>query len=410
MKVSFFLLHYPVFSETFVSKEILNLQEQGVKGEIFCEKYITTPPFHPHINQIKFPIHQITQKILGPDFFRLIYFHFFYLFCHPFAYLKSFLLLTTFFNLHHLRVFIKAPLIARQLTKNHIDLIYAHEIDSPSLFALICSKLCHIPCGIIVHTQYLFAQNKYLAPKIKNAEFIIFQSSYSLKEAQKISKLPLNYFSKCRVLSTPGIDTDFFCPPKTHNFPKQIRIITIGRLEEAKGYPILLAAIKKLVILFPDILLTIVGDGSQKQLLQDYVLNNNLKNNIHFTGFIGHNSKLIKLMHQYQYFILPSVIDSQNNHDVHPNVVKEAMSSRLITITSRLGGITEIINNSQNAFLIDHITPLNISNTIKRIHFLPKYQKIKIANSARLTILQHHQQKYICGQLKQIFIDQIHEK
>lgn len=410
MKVAFFLLHYPVFSETFVSREILNLQELGVKGQIYCEKKITSPPFHPHLKQIHFPINQISPKIFGPDFFPIIYSHFYYLLHRPLAYLKSLTTLLSFYNYNHLRVFIKAPLLARSLSRNNIDLIYVHEVDSPCLFGLICSQLCQIPVGIIIHTQYLFAQNKFLTQKIKRANFIIFQSLYSLKQSKKITKLPKKYFSKCHVLSTPGIDTKFFHPPSQKVYPQQIRLISIGRLEEAKGYPILLRSILKLKSSYPDTQLTIVGDGSQKTQLQNYISKNNLQKNVHLTGAIGHNSKLISLLHRHQYFILPSLTDSQNNHDVHPNVVKEAMSSGLITITTRLGGITEIIKDSQNGFLISSATVPNICKTIQKVHFLPKSQKIKISNSARQTILKHHQQTSLCGHLKQIFLDYIHEK
>lgn len=410
MKVAFFLLHYPVFSETFVSKEILNLQKLNVDGQIFCEKINHQPPFHPHLKQIKFPVFQITTKIIGPDLLKIIVSHLYYIFHQPFAYLKSIFLLFSFFNYHHLRVFIKAPLLAKELTKNNIDLIYVHEVDSPSLFALICSQLCHLPCGIIIHTQYLFAQNKYLAQKIKNASFIIFQSQYSLNESKKITKLSKKYFSNCHVLSTPGIDTKFFQPPLIQKYPHQIKIVSIGRLEEAKGYPILLKAIKKLHSHYPDIQLTIIGNGSQKNSLEKYLHQNKLQKNVHLLGSIPHSPHLIKLLHQHQYFILPSILDSQKNHDVHPNVVQEAMSTGLISITSNLGGITEIIKDSQNAFLIKKVNPTNIAQIIIKIHSLSKSQKQKISLSAHNTILKEHHQKYICSQLKKIFISHLNEK
>jgi len=411
MKIAFFLLHYPVFSETFVSKEILNLQNLGVDGLIVCEKQNHTPPFHPHLKNIKFPILEINQKIFSKkNFLPIISAHFYWLSKNPLAYLKSFYLFLNFFSFHHLRVFIKTPLLAKNLATQNINLIYVHEVDSPSLYGLTCSQLLNIPCGIIIHTQYLFAQNKFLAAKIKFTDFIIFQSQYSLKEAQKITELSKKYFSKCYVLSTPGVDTKFFCPPKVQKFPHQIRLITIGRLEEAKGYPFLLSAIKKLIPAFPDIQLTIIGDGSQKALLKNYIQKNKLQNNIHLTGYIGHNSQLIKLLHQHQYFILPSIVDSQNIHDVHPNVIKEAMSCGLIVITSRLGGITEIIRHRQNAFLINKVTSANIAKIIITVHSLSPQKKAKISISARQTILKYHQQKYICRQLKQIFVTSINEK
>lgn len=410
MKVAFFLLHYPVFSETFVSKEILTLQNLGLDAEIYCEKINRKSPIHPHIKKIRYPLHQITQKIIGPKFFKIISAHLYYLFYHPRAYISSFFLFLSFFNFHHLRVFIKAPLLAQSISQNHIDLIYAHEIDSPCLYALICAKLCHIPAGLIIHTQYLFAQNKYLKAKILHADFIIFQSKYSLKQAQSITSLSSRIFSKCHVLSTPGIDTKFFCPPKKQFYPKQINLISIGRLEEAKGYPLLFESIKILKTKHPNIQLNLIGDGSQKKLLQEFINQNKLQKNIHLYGFIGHQPKLISLLHRHQYFILPSIRDSQNNHDVHPNVVKEAMSCGLITITSKLGGITEIIKDTQNAFLIKKVTPKNLATTIDKIHLLSSKQKILISQRARQTILNYHQQKIICSKLKQIFSLYLYEQ
>lgn len=411
MKIAFFLLHYPVFSETFVSKEILTLQNLGLDGIIVCEKKNFNNPFHPHIKNIKFPILEISQKIF--DSFNIIPIfsaHLFWLIKNPIGYIQSLKLLFSFFNYHHLRVFIKTPFLAQKIKKNNIDLIYVHEVDSPSLYGLICSKLLNIPCGIIFHTQYLFSQNKFLADKIKNADFTVFQSHYSLNQAKKISKLPSDFFQKSFVISTPGIDTNFFKPQKNIRFSKQIKIISIGRLEEAKGFPNLLKSIKILKKIYPDILLTIIGDGSQKEKLITYIRNNNLQKNIILLGALKQDKKFIKIIQNHNYFILPSIVDSQKIHDVHPNVVKEAMSCGLLTITSLLGGIDEIIKNNQNGFLIKNPTSQNISNIILKIHALNEKEKTTISQNTRKTILDFHQQEKICQKLKEIFLNQINEK
>jgi glycosyltransferase involved in cell wall biosynthesis len=410
MKVAFFLLHYPVFSETFVSEEILSLQKLGTEGVIVCEKKNSTPPFHPHIKEIRFPVIEISQKIFSSDFFQTISAHFYWLAKNPLKYLKSIKLFFLFFNYHHFRVFIKSPLLAKNLSLLHLNIIYVHEVDSPCLYGLICSQLLNIPCGIVIHTQYLFAQNKYLATKIKNADFTIFQSKYSRQQAKKISKLGEKYFRHSHILSTPGIDTDFFKPSDYHQFSSQLKIISIGRLEEAKGFPILLQSIKKIKISFPDVLLTIVGDGSRRQILQTYINQNKLSTNVKLVGSLGHTPKLIKLMHSHDYFVLPSITDSQKVHDVHPNAIKEAMACGLIVITSNLGGISEIIQNRSNAFLVNKVTPNRLAKIIKTVHSLSNTEKLRTSAAARTTILKHHRQKNICQQLAKIFTGYINEK
>jgi glycosyltransferase involved in cell wall biosynthesis len=79
------------------------------------------------------------------------------------------------------------------------------------------------------------------------------------------------------------------------------------------------------------------------------------------------------------------------------------MSAGLIVITSRLGGITEIIKNKNNGFLVDKATPENFAKAIKSVHSLSNSRKEITSAAARLTILQHHQQKIICSRLKEIF-------
>lgn len=404
MKIAFFLLHYPVFSETFVSQEILNLQQQSLNGVIVCEKKINTPPFHPHIKKIKFPIIEISQKIFSSsNFLSTISAHFYWLFKKPLKYFYSLYLLSLFFSYHHLRVFIKSPLLAKKLLFENVDLIYVHEVDSPCLYGLICSKLLDIPCGIIFHTQYLLSQNKFLIPKIKHASFIIFQSKYSRSKAKKITHLSSTYFKKSYVLPLPGIDTNFFAPPQKLSFSKSIRLLSLGRLEEAKGYPNLLKAIKILVPQYPHIKLDIIGDGQQRLMLQNYIDTYHLNQNVHLLGFIPHNQHLIKLINNHSYFIFPSIVDSQKVHDVQPNALKEAMSCSRIVITSNLGSIHEIISNQNNGYLLSSTSPKSISKTILAVHRLPTNIKRKVANSARESILKNHRQEIICHQLKQIF-------
>jgi hypothetical protein len=157
MKIAFFLLHYPVFSETFVSKEILNLQNLGSEALIVCEEQKHSSATHSYIKKIKFPVFEISQKIFGKDFFAILSAHLYWLFHRPFAYLHSLYFLLTFLNFHHLRVFIKAPFLAKKISHQNIDIIYVHEVDSTCLYGLICGKFLNIPCGIIIHTQYLLS-------------------------------------------------------------------------------------------------------------------------------------------------------------------------------------------------------------------------------------------------------------
>lgn len=403
MKVAFLLLHYPVFSETFVSQEILNLQKLGIKGSIYCEKKNTIPPFHPHLDDIKFPVNEISQKIFSGDLSKIIKAHFFYLLHNPLGYLQSLKIFISFFNYHHLRVFLKAPLLALDLHHFRPDLIYVHEVDSACLYGLICSRLLRLPVGIIIHTEYLFSQNQFLAFKLKLADFVIFQSQYSLDQAKSITKLPASIFHKCHVVYSPGVDTDFFAPPATKTFSPTLKIISIGRLEAQKGFVYLIKAIKILKNSYPKIICQIIGDGSLKSSLVQLIDHLKLRKNVFLLGSIPHNSTLIKLLQDSDLFVLPCTTDSRRGRDVHPNAIKEAMSTGLPVITSNIAGISEIIQDNYNGMLLPKLSVKSLANRITTFNQLPNIHKQHLSQRARITILKLHQQQLITHQLLNIF-------
>ncbi|WP_158022559.1 glycosyltransferase [Anaerostipes sp. 992a] len=66
---------------------------------------------------------------------------------------------------------------------------------------------------------------------------------------------------------------------------RKVLLGTIGRLEEQKGYKRLLECIRKVAVENSDFEVWIIGDGSQRKDLQDYIDKNGLKNIVTLVGF-----------------------------------------------------------------------------------------------------------------------------
>ena len=64
-----------------------------------------------------------------------------------------------------------------------------------------------------------------------------------------------------------------------------IKLVTIGRLEEQKGYDRLLKVMHRLKIDGLDFNLWIIGQGSKKNELEAYIKDNGLTENVHLLGF-----------------------------------------------------------------------------------------------------------------------------
>ena len=403
MKIAFFLSNYPVFSETFITNEIFWLQKSKIEGKIWYE-ISENKEKQPNSKNIKFSTKKIPYKILSKKNITLIIkAHFYWIKKNPIEYFKYIFIFPIKIKWINIRSIIKAPLVANQLKKYNPDLIYNHDSDNAYYLALLCSKLNNIPLITIFHTYHLFHRVKKIKTKIKESDAVIFQSEYSKKYVEKqLKNSILN--KKLHVISSAGIDTNFF-KKKKDLFQKEkiIKLITIGRLEETKGFNFLIQAISILKKQNFKVKCKIVGDGSQKKKLINLRNSFNLIKEINFLGKVPHNQKLIKYLSEAEMFILPSVISQTGDRDMQPNVVKEAMSMELLTIASRLGGINEVISNKKNGFLLENTSPEYIANKIKKVWLLSSKEKINIGTKARKTIINKFESQKINQQLISLF-------
>ncbi len=406
MKIAFFIFEFPVLSETFVLNELIQLQENGVSGTIFREKEGQKNHVHTQYSKLSFPEYTAPSKILSSATLpALILNHWWWLRTFPKRYFQF---LTHWrFHLHsleHFRIFLKSPTTARKVFQENHTHLYVHEHDSAFHYALATKELCQLPLICIFHTYYLFHKKSLLSEKIRQSNTAIFQSEYS--RAYVLSSYP--HLKKCvdklTVVSSPGIDMDFFTFASRNFQRKKIQILAVGRLAEAKGFIHLLKALSLLHERKIPFHCTLVGDGEERKKIEQFIVQHNLEQQVTLTGALFHSPELIQLFHTSDIFVLPSVIDSDNVRDVHPNVIKEAMATGLLTLTSRLGGIDEVITDMKNGFLLpDPKKYQDFANHLLEVHSLSPDQKRTISYQANKKIAQDFSAHTITQKLITVF-------
>jgi glycosyltransferase involved in cell wall biosynthesis len=247
----------------------------------------------------------------------------------------------------------------------------------------------------IVHVQGLYmAVPAFLAKKIFKIPYIISGQgsdvylSWSFKRI--ISKLGLNNskvslaltehmkkemknISTNRVIVIPnGIDIsnynlDKFKSRKKLGINQNQKIITfIGRLEPVKGVKYLIEAINTLKDTELNLKLLIVGYGEDNQKLRLLVKNLELEDHVIFTGKIS-NERIPDYLAASDIFVLPSLSEG------FPVVLLEAMASGLPIITTNVRGLSEIIEDGTNGFLVH---PKNSNEIVDRITLILNNKKI----------------------------------
>jgi glycosyltransferase involved in cell wall biosynthesis len=177
----------------------------------------------------------------------------------------------------------------------------------------------------------------------------LIKRSYKLDALVLVSNSLKEYYERemthCRCYCIPNILDEI---PSTKSSLEEKRIISIGRLSKEKGFIDLLEIFKKVHKLKTDWRLDIIGDGNEKQTLQQYIDSNNLNENVRLHGYQG-KQYINDLLEKSSLYCMTSFTESFGI------VLIEAMSYGIpcIAFTSAEGA-NDLIINKENGYLINN--------------------------------------------------------
>jgi len=191
----------------------------------------------------------------------------------------------------------------------------------------------------------------------------------------------------------PGIEISLYGPNKFKN-NKKLKIISTGLLLERKGFDYAIRAIAEIVKLDKNIELTIVGDGPQKNKLQELVEKLNISNYVKFTGYVEHN-QIPKLYAESDIFVSMSKSESWGQMYI------EAMASHLPVIASKNNGSTSIVKDNFG-FLIGQEDYKKLAELILYLKKHPKLFK-QYSKNARNEVENNYDWKIIMKKYEKIY-------
>ncbi len=255
--------------------------------------------------------------------------------------------------------------VLKLLRTQSIDLIHVHWVLPQGIIAGLVRIFSKIPILLTVHGSDIFSFNGKLA---------IFLKKFSLRQASAItansiftSSLVKNLDRNVPIDVVPmGVDTDEFNPNRKN--PK-IReelgiegpmILFVGRLVENKGVQHLLQAMPSVLKIFPNAVLVIIGDGSQKGKLKKLVETMKLSQSVYFLGTLSH-SQLPEYYAEADVFVGPSEVEGLGV------VFLEASSSGLPLVGTAIGGTADILLDGFTGIKVDTENAVELSRAIVRI-------------------------------------------
>jgi glycogen(starch) synthase len=210
-------------------------------------------------------------------------------------------------------------------------------------FHVLTAHTYPAPTVITLHNQWPDegkGADTTLAQAMRNADWVTCVSRASLSQARKV--LP-EIAHRSSVIYN-GLDIPAAAPTPLPWEPP--RLLCLGRLSREKGFDLALTAFSSLADRFPDLHLTIAGDGPERKFLESETVRLGLSSKIDFLGWVPPDG-VPALINIATIVILPSRSEGL------PLVVAEAGFMNRPVVAARVGGLPEIVRHQQTGMLVD---------------------------------------------------------
>lgn len=236
------------------------------------------------------------------------------------------------------------------LKKENFDVIYCHGPIMEGRLGIEIKNKLNIPLIVIEHSITSIKRLKRNSKEYNIYKNVLESCDKFICVSNKQKELLVNEFGmneKIKVIYN-GFKTCRNIEKNNRNDEEYIKIISVGFLEEQKGYLAVLEALKNIKLYYKDIKFkyTIIGEGKLKKDIIKLIKEYNLQEECILKGKIPHE-KVIENMINSDIFVLPAYNESFGI------VYLEAMSCGLPIIATKNEGISEIINPGKNGELIE---------------------------------------------------------
>lgn len=382
MRIAYITTYFPLLTQTFVYREVLELKKHGISVQCFSVKRPGTV-----VQEVE-DLQKETTYLWPLNLIRFSKAHLYFLKKNPKAYFNTFIFQwrsgkgKAHGRLRYLIHFLEGVYFAYLCVTRRIEHIHAHFAHGPASVALVANQLTKISFSFTAHANDIFVNTWLLAEKIRAAKFVVTISQFNKEHLA--SMINRTESKKIEVIPCGVSLLEFKSEEKEFRMAKNI--LSVGRLVEKKGFQYLLQACKLLKDWGLSFNCTIIGDGEQRGFLFRLMEELNVQDQVCFMGALG-PEEVRKHLKRSDVFVLPAVMGGDGDRDGIPVSLMEAMAAGVPSVSSRISGIPELINNRHNGRLVQPEDSFDLARVVKEILSNDKL-RTRLGGEARNTVEQ----------------------
>jgi glycosyltransferase involved in cell wall biosynthesis len=243
-----------------------------------------------------------------------------------------------------------------------------HEVWGKELWIPYLGHSGHIGAFVEFTSTHLPDRIISVSPQTTNKLIHLFHIS-----PKKIDTIPngfdLNWDARCckdaRIVAGAGNNSHLMVDRRVP--VKYSDVIYVGRLLSHKNVDILIRAIKILTKYHPDIVCLVIGDGPERNNLEELVSSLGIQRNVYFMGSISNEKRIYSKMKASKVFVLPSIREGFGISVLEAN----ACGLPVIVINHHNNAACGLVRNGSNGYTSD-LDDIKIAELIAHVLNAPQ--------------------------------------
>ena len=398
--VGYLLKTYPKVSETFILNEILELERQGVSLHLFSLRKPTDEKNHPDVAKVKASVTYIPTLLPNfkfQDLIALLKAHWQLLSQSPKQYWQALQFHLQRPEKKRWNEFLQAGYLAATMQNLGLSHLQAHFANVPTATTEIAKIFGNFSYNIFAHAKDIYlTEAEVIDRRIRSAEFVLTCTGFNHRYLRSVSQSNTPIY-----LSYHGIDLTRFTSAFAKHKTEIPLILSVGRYCDKKGFPYLIQACQQLKNQGHKFQCDIVGYGPLQAELEQLIAELDVADVVSLAGKMTQD-ELVKVYQIASIFVLPCQVMENGDRDGIPNVLLEAMAMEIPVVSTDISGISELVKNEENGFLVTEKNPPALAEALEKLLAQPELRE-QFGKAGRQRVLQQFSLERNVGEIRELF-------
>jgi len=358
MRLAYLVSRFPTLSETFVIREVLEVQRLGHEVQVYSLKGGSDSGYDRAAEETVRATQYSPFLWSGP----LLWANLKAAAVHPIRYWGT----LGYLLFHGIRqplecvkglvTFPKVVYYGALMASRGVEHVHAHFANVPTLAALVIRRIWGIPYSFVGHGLHdLFDFRTMLRNKVRHARFAVLISEYNRQHVVRDCD-PADA-AKLHVVRT-GTDVERLS--RVPRQPEKGLLVTVARLSAEKGLTYMVEALSLLRQRGVRARWSVAGEGAERGALEAKVRELGLGGEVTLWGAIA-AEEVAPLVARAEVFVLPSLFEGL------PVTLMEAMALRVPVVSTAITGIPELVRDGRTGLLAQPRDPTGLADAIERL-------------------------------------------